>query len=967
MKKGLVIPLCFAVLSTPAFEKTVQGVSLTKILHSSSVQAAAKTETKYVNVDSNSSLTLRAKPSKSAAKLDSLKKGTAVLVYNVSDGWAEVKAGTKKGYVSAEYLTSTKPGSTATTTSTTKTTTKYVNVDKGSHLILRSKASGTSSILDSLPRGEKVTVYSISGEWAKVKAGSKTGYVHASFLANSNPDSSAGTSTPVKTTTKYVNVDKGSHLILRSKASGTSSILDSLPRGEKVTVYSISGEWAKVKAGSKTGYVHASFLANSNPDSSAGTSTPVKTTTKYVNVDKGSHLILRSKASTSSSILASLARGEKVTVYSISGDWAKVKAGSKTGYVHASFLANSNPDSSAGTSTPVKTTTKYVNVDKGSHLILRSKASGTSSILDSLPRGEKVTVYSISGEWAKVKAGSKTGYVHASFLANSNPDSSAGTSTPVKTTTKYVNVDKGSHLILRSKASTSSSILASLARGEKVTVYSISGDWAKVKAGSKTGYVHASFLANSNPDNHAGTSTPAKTTTKYVNVDKGSHLLLRSKASTSGKKLASLQRGEKVTVYSTSGPWVKVKAKGITGYVLASYLSDSDPDASTEDNSNNSSNPTPDSTVTKYTTADLNLRKGPSKSASVIEVLDKGTAVKVYSEEDGWAKVEIGGKIGYVSTNYLTSAAKQSNGKVTSIVKKYDLSLDELANIQMKVSPQTDTNERYIRSDAIKLTSHTTGVVQNGNWHIRDGAGTKNHEVGETLKEGTKVTILSTVKGDDGYTWYQISYNKAWKNATKNEVKYYLNPNNFVSDPVRSLQFLKLTSTANLNATEVNQKILAGKGILAGKASAFLTAAKQNGINEIYLIAHALLETGNGTSQLANGVKYNGKTVYNMYGTGANDGNAVQNGARYAYQHGWTTPEAAIIGGAKFISSNYLGAGQDTLYKMRWNPDVAATYGYASHQYATDIGWAYKQVDEIYNLYNLLDNYNITLEVPSYK
>ncbi|KYC62697.1 SH3 domain-containing protein [Heyndrickxia coagulans] len=528
-------------------------------------------------------------------------------------------------------------------------------------------------------------------------------------------------------------------------------------------------------------------------------------------------------------------------------------------------------------------------------------------------------------------------------------------------------MDKGSHLILRSKASTSSSILASLARGEKVTVYSISGDWAKVKAGSKTGYVHASFLTNSNPDSNAGTSTPVQTTTKYVNVDKGSHLVLRSKASRSGKILASLQRGEKVTVYTASGPWVKVKARGITGYVLASYLSNADPDASTADDSNNSSEPTPDSTITKYTTADLNLRKGPSKSASVIEVLDKGTAVKVYSEEDGWAKVEIGGKIGYVSTNYLTSAAQQSNGKVTSIVKKYDLSLDELANIQMKVSPQTDTNERYIRSDAIKLTSHTTGVVQNGSWHIRDGAGTKNHEVGETLKEGTKVTILSTVKGDDGYTWYQISYNKAWKNATKNEVKYYLNPNNFVSDPVRSLQFLKLTSTANLNATEVNQKILAGKGILAGKASAFLTAAKQNGINEIYLIAHALLETGNGTSQLANGVKYNGKTVYNMYGTGANDGNAVPNGARYAYQHGWTTPEAAIIGGAKFISSKYLGAGQDTLYKMRWNPDVAATYGYASNQYATDVGWAYKQVDEIYNLYNLLDNYNITLEVPSYQ
>ncbi|WP_350346190.1 SH3 domain-containing protein [Heyndrickxia faecalis] len=817
MKKGLVIPLCLAVLSTPAFDKAVQAASPKgNNIHNSNVQAV-KAETKYVNVDANSSLLLRTKPSTSATKLDGLKKGTAVLVYAVSDGWAKVKAGTKTGYVSAKYLSSTKPGRTAKTTSTTKTTTKYVNVDKGSHLLLRSKASTSGSRLASLPRGEKVTVYSTSGSWAKVKAGNKTGYVHASYLVNKAPDSSV------------------------AKASSLSI-----------------------------------------------------TTTKYVNVDKGSHLLLRSKASTSGSLLASLPRGEKVTVYSTSGSWAKVKAGNKTGYVHASYLVNKDPDSSTKASSSPKTTTKYVNVDKGSHLLLRSKASISGSRLASLPRGEKVTVYSTSGSWAKVKAGNKTGYVHASYLVNKAPDSSAA------------------------KASPSS-----------------------------------------------------KTTTKYVNVDKGSHLLLRSKASTSGSRLASLPRGEKVTVYSSSGPWVKVKAGSKTGYVLASYLASADPDASTEkestSNNHNSSDKTPVSTVTKYTTANLNLRKGASTSTGVIEVLDKGTAVKVYSENDGWAKVEIGGKTGYVSTKYLTSTAKKPNGKITTIHHPYDLSLDEFANIEMKVSPQTDTNKRYIRSDAIKLTSKTTGVVQHGSWNVRDGAGTKNHEVGETLKEGTKVTILSTVKGDEGYPWYQISYNKAWKKATNNEVKYYLNPANFISDPVRSLQFLKLTTTANLSAAEVNQKILAGKGILSGKASTFLTAAKQNGVNEIYLIAHALLETGNGTSQLANGVQYNGKTVYNMYGIGANDGNPIQNGAAYAYHQSWTTPEAAIIGGAKFINSNYLGVGQDTLYKMRWNPDSAATNGYASHQYATDIGWAYKQVNEIYNLYNLLDHYGMTLEVPSYR
>ena len=35
------------------------------------------------------------------------------------------------------------------------------------------------------------------------------------------------------------------------------------------------------------------------------------------------------------------------------------------------------------------------------------------------------------------------------------------------------------------------------------------------------------------------------------------------------------------------------------------------------------------------------------------------------------------------------------------------------------------------------------------------------------------------------------------------------------------------------------------------------------------------------------------------------------------------------------------------IYKMRWNPQAAATNQVATHQYATDIGWAAKQVKQI--------------------
>ncbi|WML29541.1 hypothetical protein RCG24_16670 [Neobacillus sp. OS1-32] len=52
---------------------------------------------------------------------------------------------------------------------------------------------------------------------------------------------------------------------------------------------------------------------------------------------------------------------------------------------------------------------------------------------------------------------------------------------------------------------------------------------------------------------------------------------------------------------------------------------------------------------------------------------------------------------------------------------------------------------------------------------------------------------------------------------------------------------------------------------------------------------------------------------------------------------------------------------------MRWNPGGAVATGKATHQYASDIGWAAKQVAQMYNLYSLVDSYKLVLEIPKYK
>jgi beta-N-acetylglucosaminidase len=296
----------------------------------------------------------------------------------------------------------------------------------------------------------------------------------------------------------------------------------------------------------------------------------------------------------------------------------------------------------------------------------------------------------------------------------------------------------------------------------------------------------------------------------------------------------------------------------------------------------------------------------------------------------------------------------------------YTSTLSHVVDLQMNTTPQTDLYAKYLREDGIAKDANGNWHVTGSGWNVRGGPGT-NYSIVGTINGGTQVWIEKTITTPGQPTWYQVS---TFMNALRSDVEHYVNSANFTKGSTEYFQFLKLSENAGLNANEVNEKILDGKGILQGKASSFIEAGTKFGVNEVYLISHALLETGNGTSNLATGIlvsKVDGqdvspKIVYNMYGINAKDSCPLQCGSEYAYKMGWTTPEAAIVDGAKFIASNYISRGQDTLYKMRWNPGQPGT-----HQYASDIGWALKQIYRIKELYDSLANYVLVFDEPKYQ
>ncbi|MCA1026842.1 GW dipeptide domain-containing protein [Cytobacillus kochii] len=351
-----------------------------------------------------------------------------------------------------------------------------------------------------------------------------------------------------------------------------------------------------------------------------------------------------------------------------------------------------------------------------------------------------------------------------------------------------------------------------------------------------------------------------------------------------------------------------------------------------------------------------------------------------------WYRGSLNGKAVWIHENFLSDKPLKT---VIQEYSNYNLSFDRMSKIQMSAAPMTDKRYKlWIREDAFKANSIANGkaVIEGDNWNLRRGPGTSFLSGGK-VSNGKVVTLHASVKGTDGYTWYHVDNTSGWVTPDQADLNYYLNSNNFIGDLKNSLQFLKLSTAANVDVNEVNTKVLSNKGILTNTAKLFIEAGEMYNVNEIYLISHALLETGNGKSSLANGIEVgidrngnakmvttsnksslsNIKKTYNMFGIGAKDSCALECGSVYAYESGWFSPESAIIGGAAFIGNGYVDRGQDTLYKMRWNPSFAERNNYASHQYATDIGWAFKQTSKMYEIYSMLDSYIIILDIPKYK
>ncbi|WP_251862466.1 SH3 domain-containing protein [Clostridium sp. Marseille-Q2269] len=137
--------------------------------------------------DTSSALNFRTGPSLSSSISGSLSNGASVDILEKTGSWYKVRYGSKIGYVSGQYITTSKASTTSVKPPVTNKRFGTVHLlDKYSTLNVRKNAGTNSSVISSLGYGSKVEILSSSGDWYKIKFNNTTGYVYSKYLTDTS-------------------------------------------------------------------------------------------------------------------------------------------------------------------------------------------------------------------------------------------------------------------------------------------------------------------------------------------------------------------------------------------------------------------------------------------------------------------------------------------------------------------------------------------------------------------------------------------------------------------------------------------------------------------------------------------------------------------------------------------------------------------------------------------------------------
>lgn len=305
--------------------------------------------TAYVTSSNGKGVRMRTGPGTGYGVVAQYAVGTKVTILTAGTYWHYISVNGQKGYMMADFLTTTvtPPAPTPGTGDTDYTA--YVTSENGKSVRMRSGAGTGYSTIASYAVGTKVDVLSVSGSWSRIRVSGKTGYMMNRYLTTTVPGS-GGSSTPEFVPfTAYVTSANGKGVNLRAMAASGSQVLAQYPVGTSASVLSQVGDWYRVEISGVKGYMMRKFLTTKQPSGGGDGGSSTSNYTAYVTSANGKGVYLRSGAGKSYSSVGFYGVGTQVTVLEHNATWDRVRIGTREGYMMNQFLTTVVPGTKAVT------------------------------------------------------------------------------------------------------------------------------------------------------------------------------------------------------------------------------------------------------------------------------------------------------------------------------------------------------------------------------------------------------------------------------------------------------------------------------------------------------------------------------------------------------------------------------------------------------------------------------------------
>lgn len=526
-----------------------------------------------------------------------------------------------------------------------------------------------------LYKNDKMKVNFSKGNWYNVTfttadGSSKTGYIMSQYV-----------SLELSSDDNYKPVGKGKVINVTSalrirKGPGTNyDSIGWLYNDNDVDILGREGQWFKIKSNDIIGYCHEDYIKEvRQDDTEVVPETPSTRKGQVINVT--SNLRIRSKASTSSSVVGYLNNGDSFDILGKEGQWYQISHNGTKGYVYSDYVKeiqgsagdsgnnSGNSGSSSDNNAFTGKTGQVINVSTG--LRMRSGAGTNYEVVGWLYDGDTFEILGKENSWYKINKNGVTAYIHSDYVKvieggnQSGSDSgSNGSNSGVETSqsSKGTVINAPNGLRVREGAGTNYSVVGWLYNNDEVKIIQKSGQWYKIQAKGIEGYVHGDYIkpiAGTNGGNNSGSASESLSKKgKVVNVSTA--LRVRKEPNTTSEVLGFLYSGTIVDIKGKTGEWYKISYDGNDAYVHSDYVKEVSGDEAVGNN-------TPSVVIKKKgkvvnVESSLRVREKATTDSLVMGYLSPGETFDILDKVGEWYKISFDTystkKQGYVHKDYV--------------------------------------------------------------------------------------------------------------------------------------------------------------------------------------------------------------------------------------------------------------------------------------------------------------------------